>query len=211
MLYLFGSAFVLGLSGAMMPGPLLTYTIRKSLSSGWKAGFVIAAGHGLLEITLIILIFLGFDIVLQSKAAQVGIGIVGGMLLSYMGIDMLISALKNKVSIDTDAGSTRPGSMVVSSVLITAANPYFLIWWAIIGLGFMLQASRSYALLGVIVFYLGHFSADLTWYAFVSILVGKTKRFIKDKPYRIIIASLGILLIVFGVQFIWGALKNTIF
>ena len=50
MVLLYSSAFVLGLSGAMMPGPLLTYTIRKALAKGWKAGFIITAVHALLEI-----------------------------------------------------------------------------------------------------------------------------------------------------------------
>jgi threonine/homoserine/homoserine lactone efflux protein len=37
MILLFFSAFVVGLSGAMMPGSLLTYTIRKALSNGPSA------------------------------------------------------------------------------------------------------------------------------------------------------------------------------
>ena len=59
MLLLFLSAFVVGLSGAMMPGSLLTYTIRKVLSNGPRAGFMITLGHILLEFVLIIVLIFG--------------------------------------------------------------------------------------------------------------------------------------------------------
>ena len=62
-------------SGAVMPGPLLTYTIQQSLVHGTKSGFIIIIGHALLELLVITLIFLGFDILLQSSIAQIGIGV----------------------------------------------------------------------------------------------------------------------------------------
>ncbi|NLO47786.1 MAG: LysE family transporter [Clostridiales bacterium] len=208
MVLLYSSAFVLGLSGAMMPGPLLTYTIRKALAKGWKAGFIITAGHALLEIALIALIMLGFGKILQTLIAQIIIGMAGGLLLTYMGYDMLKNAIKNNISVSTEEKGTRAGSMVLSGILISASNPYFLIWWTIIGLGFILQAIGSYAYLGAVVFYLGHITADLLWYGVVSTVVGKTRKFIKDKPYRIIIASLGFILVLFGFRFIYGAVKD---
>jgi threonine/homoserine/homoserine lactone efflux protein len=207
MFFLYGSAFVVGLSGAMMPGPLLTYTIRKSFSSGWKAGFIIASGHGLLEIALIVLILLGFGKVLSTDIAQIVIGMAGGLLLTYMGFDMIRNALGSKLSVEGGDGK-HAGSMMLSGILISAANPYFLIWWAIIGLGFISQAISSYSYPGAVVFYLGHITADMLWYGIVSIIVGKTRRFIGDKPYRIIIALLGAVLVFFGFKFVYGAVKG---
>lgn len=210
MLLIFVSSFVLALSGAMMPGPLLTYTIKSALKKGWSAGLIIIAGHGLLEIALIIVIFLGFDILLQSELAQIIIGMVGGILLACMGIDMLRSSIKNKVSVNTDSGETRSGSMILTSIALSASNPYFLMWWVIIGLGFMLDANKAYGVPGVAAFYLGHFTADAAWYVLISTIVGKTRRFIKDKPYRVIIAVLGLMLVFFGMKFIYGATTGII-
>jgi threonine/homoserine/homoserine lactone efflux protein len=205
MVMLFLSAFVVGLSGAMMPGSLLTYTIRKALSSGWRAGFIIVAGHAVLELGLIIVIFLGFDLVLQSKQAQIVIGLVGGILLGYMGIDMILGSVKNKISVRMDSEGSDSGNMVVSGIVLSATNPYFLLWWAIVGLGFIMQAYESYKLAGVAVYYFGHISVDFLWYGLISILVGTTRRFLGEKPYRIIIAVLGCALIFFGLKFAYGA------
>lgn len=207
MLVLFISAFVVGLSGAMMPGSLLTYTIRKALSEGPRAGFIIVAGHAILELALVIVIFLGFDIVLQSKAAQVGIGLVGGALLAYMGYDMIRSSAKNKISIRMDSDREGSGSMIVYGAVLSATNPYFLLWWAIVGLGFIMQSYNSLGYMGAGIYYLGHIAADFGWYGLISIVVGKTRKFIKEKPYRIIIIILGAMLIFFGIKFIFGAVK----
>jgi len=201
MLFLFFSAFVVGFSGAVMPGPLLTYTIRKAMSIGPRAGFIIIAGHGILEMFLVIIIFLGFDIVLKSELSQIIIGIIGGILLAYMGIDMIVNSIKNKVSIKTDSDKSGSGNMILSSIILTATNPYFIIWWAIIGLGFIMRSYESYGVAGVAVYYFGHITADVTWYAFVSVIVGKSRRFIKETPYRIIILCLGCILVFFGIQF----------
>lgn len=207
MFLLFVSAFVVGLSGAMMPGSLLTYTIRKSLSDGPRAGFIIIAGHMLLEMVLVFGIFHGLDMVLQSRQAQVGIGLGGGVLLAYMGIDMIRSSVKNKLTVQMDSDKTGSGSMVVYGIILSATNPYFLLWWAVIALGFIMQSYNTLGYAGVVIFCLGHFAADIGWYGLVSTVVGKTRKFIKEKPYRIIIDVLGAMLIFFGIKFVWDAVN----
>jgi threonine/homoserine/homoserine lactone efflux protein len=207
MAMIFISALAVAFSGAMMPGPLLTYTIRQSLSAGPYSGFVIIAGHAILELALIILIFMGFDIILQSDSAQSVIGLVGGLLLVYMGADMVINSLKNKVKIELSNNKSKTGNMLFSGFVISAANPYFLLWWAIIGLGFLIQAYKLFGTAGVLVFFTGHILADFIWYGFVSVIVGTTRKFIKVNLYRAIIAFLGGLLIIFGGTFFYNALS----
>jgi threonine/homoserine/homoserine lactone efflux protein len=271
MLMIFLSSFVVGLSGAMMPGPLLTYTIQKTFAKGWRAGFIIIAGHAVLELCLIAVIFLGFDLVLQSNVAQIAIGLVGGVLLGYMGIDMIYGVLRNRISVNalTNSGeldntehgimeqhravyrnvayqvvgeydlvnqtiaddrvliqseaeqasaasasmgtaNTGVGGMILSGIVISAANPYFLMWWAIVGLGFIIQSYDAYGFAGAAVFYAGHISVDVLWYGLISILIGTTRRFIKEKYYRIVIVILGCALVFFGLKFAYGAIAALI-
>ena len=206
MLALYFSAFTLGLSGAVMPGPLLTSTVKQSLNKGSLAGIIIVTGHAIFEMLLIALIFLGFNVVLQSDTAQTVIGIVGGLLLLYMGADMLWSAYKNKVKVELDGGKGGSGSMAVSGFLISGASPYIYIWWAIIGLGLLLDAYKTFGVIGVIIFYLGHISSDYLWYGVISAIIGKTRKFMGQKLYRGIIAFLGLVLVYFGGSFIVKAL-----
>jgi threonine/homoserine/homoserine lactone efflux protein len=205
MFLIFISALTVGFSGSMMPGPLLTYTLKQSLSEGPRSGFVITAGHALLELVLVVLIFIGFDTVLQSPAAQIVIGITGGLLLVYMGIDMIVKSAKNKIILQDGERKPKRTNMFVSGIVISAANPYFLLWWAAIGLGFIMQSYNSLGYIGVGIYYIGHITADFIWYGAISVIVGKTRKFINVKVYRIIIIVLGCLLIFFGGRFVLDA------
>jgi threonine/homoserine/homoserine lactone efflux protein len=50
---IFFSSFIIALSGAMMPGPLLTATISESSQRGVFAGPLLIVGHGILELLLL--------------------------------------------------------------------------------------------------------------------------------------------------------------
>lgn len=206
MAVLFLSALTVGFSGAMMPGSLLTYTIEQSLQAGARAGLLITIGHALLEIGIILLIFMGLGILLQTDAAQIVIGLIGGALLIVMGIRMLLGSIRNSVKIQTGGGAARSKnwSLILSGAVISVSNPYFLLWWAAIGLGFIMQSYSTLGSAGVLVYYLGHVCADFIWYVSISAIIGKTRKFIREKPYRILIAVLGGLLLYFGMTFIWG-------
>lgn len=210
MIFIFLSALTVGFSGAMMPGSLLTYTINQSLIYGPRSGVIITLGHALLELILLILIFLGLDIFLKSSAAQIIIGILGGLLLIYMGIDMILKSIKNKVSIQLDNKKADMKNLFLSGIIVSATNPYFLLWWAVIGLGFVINSYDSLGYLGVGIYYVGHVSADFIWYGIISAIVGTTRKFIKEKPYRILIVILGCSLIFFGSSFLYNAIKSLI-
>jgi len=59
LLTIFASSFVIALSGALMPGPLLTATISESSQRGFVAGPLMIAGHAILELTLVIALLAG--------------------------------------------------------------------------------------------------------------------------------------------------------
>ena len=120
---------------------------------------------------------------------------------------MMVSALRNtlKIEINEKEGSK---NMVLSGAVISAMNPYFLIWWAIIGLGFLLTAYQSFGIWGVGAFFIGHISIDFLWYGGLSVIIGKTRRFISQNVYRVIVGALGGVLLYFGVVFFINAVKG---
>lgn len=208
MLEVFLQSLLIGYSGAIMPGSLLTYTINKSIKSGVKAGLLISLGHCILELILVILIFIGIGKYLQAPIAQLVIGIIGGIVLIFFGINMLRDIVLNRLNIDfNNESKNKSGNQVISGALISAANPYFPIWWAAIGLGLITNAYNSFGFFGVVLFYLGHIISDLTWYGFISAVISKTRNFINLKTYKTIITFLGLCLIGFGANFIIGSIK----
>ena len=89
---------------------------------------------------------------------------------------------------------------VWAGVLMSAANPYFLIWWLTIGLGYILFSAK-YGMVGVVLFYLGHILADFAWYSLVSAAVAQGRHFLSDRVYCGFLAGFGLFLFGFGGYF----------
>ena len=68
---------------------------------------------------------------------------------------------------------------------MSLANPYWVIWWAEIGLGYVTY-SIQFGLPGLISFFAGHLSADIAWYTLVSFSIAKGKKLLTDSAYRIL-------------------------
>ena len=208
MIEVFLKSILIGYSGAIMPGSLLTYTLDKSIKTGARAGFLISVGHALLELALVILIFLGIGKYLGTTVAQMIIGILGGLVLIFFGAGMLADIVKGKISIDfSKPADGNYGNIIVGGALISASNPYFIIWWAAVGLGLIMNAYNSFGIMGIVLFYFGHIMADFTWYCFISVLISKARTFINLKVYKAVIVLLGVCLVGFGLSFLIASVK----
>lgn len=211
MLEVFIQSLLIGYSGAIMPGSLLTFTIDQSLKRGAKGAMLVPLGHVLLEFVLVIAIFLGFGKYLSSTPLQITIGLLGGLLLIYLGLGMIREGLGRKLDL-APAADDHPvrGGLLISGVVLSVSNPYFLIWWTAVGLGLIISAYNLFGFVGIILFYLGHISADLTWYGFVSTLVSKTRNLFSEKAYCMLVIVLGVLLIIFGGGFLLNSVREII-
>ena len=91
---------------------------------------------------------------------------------------------------------------VASGIVVSLANPYWTIWWATIGLGYLVIGLR-FGLVGVAVFFAGHILADLAWYTLVSVGIASGRGILPDRVYRGMLALCGVVLIGFGAWFLW--------
>lgn len=197
-LFLFlASVVVISLSGIIVPGPLLAVTIAKG-PSGPHAGAWIGLGHGLVEIPLIALIALGFGTVFASRPFTVGVGLVGGAMLVYLGAGIVRSrgAL-------TAGDSDLSYHALPAGALATLVNPYFFLWWATIGAALVVKAS-AWGVPGLVLFGAVHWSCDLAWYWLVTVALARGVGGAGRLP-RAIYSCAGVLLIGFGLWFLWGA------
>lgn len=208
MLEIFMESLFIGFSGAIMPGSLLTYTVERSMQRGAKAGLLVSLGHSLLELVLVVLLYLGFGPYLSADPAQIIIGLLGGSMLLVLGGQMLKESRSGQVAIpQPTAARNGKSSILLGGALISAANPYFTLWWAVVGLGLMMKAFNRCGPAGILVFYLGHIFSDFSWYLLVAWLIGKTRTFISLKVYKALIFCLGVCLIAFGTGFFLHALR----
>jgi threonine/homoserine/homoserine lactone efflux protein len=192
------TSFIVALSGALMPGPLLTLTVGEAARRGFWAGPLIIVGHALLELALVLLLLAGVGVWLHRPLVLGLVGVVGAGMLGWMGLGLLRASRHSHLQFDPQAASGL--NPVVAGVLMSAANPYWLIWWLTIGLGYVMF-SMQYGLVGVALFFIGHILADFAWYTLVSGAVAQGRRFISDRFYRGFLAGCGVFLFAFGGYF----------
>lgn len=199
------SSFIIALSGAMMPGPLFAVTVSETPRRGWITGPVLVAGHGILELSLLLLIVSGLGSFLQMNETFIAVALVGGIFLFFMGLSMFRSL--PKLSLQNEFNRQAKGSLFLSGILLSLANPYWSFWWATIGLGYLVQ-SMEIGILGIVAFFTGHILGDLAWYSGVSLGVHKGKRILNDRLYRKIVFFCALILIGFSFYFIWKGIER---
>ncbi len=185
---IFSSSFVLALSGALMPGPVLTVTISESARRGAIVGPLIILGHGMLELLLVLALLAGLAPLLTRNEVFAFISLSGGGILLWMSYTMFRNLPGMKLNFH--ATDEKPRNLVLAGILLSIANPYWTIWWATIGIGYIVY-SIKFGLAGIIAFYTGHILADLAWYSIISLGIAKGRHFFTDAFYRRLIAFVG--------------------
>ena len=88
--------------------------------------------------------------------------------------------------------------------MLTGANPYFLVWWATVGLTLASQA-MEFGLLVLGLFALVHWLCDLIWLEMLSLVGFKGTGAFGQRSQKIVSGVCGVLLLGFGVKFVWDA------
>lgn len=192
--------FAVGLTGALMPGPMLFATIDSSLKKGWIAGPEVVFGHALLEFAIVILIVLGMASLIGSSAIS-AISVVGGFVLIVFGAITIKGA--SDASNALHSGDTIVSNPIAAGFLTSASNPYFWIWWLAAGSALVMRGLEI-SLMAAAFFVIGHWMADLGWYSLVSISFSRGKSLMSSKTYKRILILCGLFLIIFGAWFAIG-------
>lgn len=190
-----GSVVVISLSGVMMPGPVLAATIAKG-SEDRNAGLWIGLGHGVVELPLIGLIYVGLGTFFENEWTLIVIGLAGGIMLVYIGYSMLSHRRD-----ETGDEKYLPYHPVVVGIITSLSNPYFFLWWATVGV-LMVSVAAGFGAAVVIAFALLHWTCDVFWDWFVSLATHKSKALWKDNTQTIIFGICGLIMMIFGIYFI---------
>jgi len=190
---------VISLSGVMAPGPVTAAAIGMGTRSRY-AGMLIAVGHGIVEFPLMILIVLGVGRILKLPTAQIVIGLAGGAFLLIMAIQML-SGLRSAEEQKAKVAKSAP---VLTGIILSAGNPYFLLWWATVGLALATTAA-GIGIWAFAIFAIVHWLCDLVWLGVLSWASFKGSVLLGPRGMRIVLMICSVALFVFGLFFIYNA------
>jgi len=207
LLTIFGSSFVIALSGALMPGPVLTVTVSESARRGAIAGPLMILGHGILELLLVVALLTGLAPFFTRSDVFITISLIGGVILLWMAFTMFRDLPTMRLS--TDKEEQKPRNLILAGILLSIANPYWIIWWATIGIGYIVY-SIKFGILGIVVFFIGHILADFLWYTIISFGIARGRRFFTDSFYRKLIGGCAGFLVVFSCYFFYSGIERLI-
>ena len=229
---LFATSFGVGFTGALMPGPLTTLAVRETMRRGFWAGPLLAAGHSLLELVLVIGLALGLSRVLDNDSVKGGIGIAGGLFLLWMGVHIigtlpkeaprLLPPQANGPGAAAYDGSWRrrwmrslaasgrplPSTALIlgaAAILVSVSSPGFIAWWATAGT-LLVQQGLDHGVAGVASIYTGHILSDIVWLSLLALLLASSRRLMSGFVYRGVLAFCALFLLAFGAYFLSSGL-----
>lgn len=189
----------ISLSGVLAPGPITAATLAAGVRSP-HAGVMVALGHAAIEVPIMLLIVAGAGAVFELPTVNLGIGLIGGLFLLFMGGQLLLT-VRTAAIVEDQSEGRHP---FVTGLVLTAANPYFLIWWATVGLALATEAV-SYSLLGFVLFAVIHWLCDLVWLEILSFGSYKGTEVLGGRLQQAVLLVCGLMLLGFGVMFLQDA------
>jgi threonine/homoserine/homoserine lactone efflux protein len=198
---IFATSFVVGLSGALMPGPLMTVTIDYSARRGFRTGMLPLIGHAAAETAVVVALVLGLSQLIQGSLVKGTVGLVGGAVLAWMGYGMGKEAWLGKISLALAGGGPAAGpTPIATGVLVSISNPYWLLWWATVGANYVAW-SLQWGTAGLATFLGAHLLSDLAWLAFIAAVIVTGRKVLNDTIYRGLILVCGLFLVGLGLYF----------
>ncbi|MHC1610761.1 MAG: LysE family transporter [Candidatus Methanospirareceae archaeon] len=205
---LVGIGFLTGLSGALIPGPMLAYVVSDTLKKGPLSGPLTVLGHISVEILLIAAFVLGLGLTSYFLKFKSMIYVIGGIALIVMSLLIIkdgkgARSWSRESGVDNESRGMEYGynSSILGGVLFTAFNPSFIPWWVTIGYPLVLQGFEWLAMTGIVLVTIGHFLSDLTWYSFISYSFYKGTNLFLGKRYELMQLVITVFVIVLGLFF----------
>ena len=203
LLIFLGEVFVISLTGALQPGPVTATAITIGTRNRW-AGVLLALGHGIIEFPLIVVIVMGMGKYFQIPKVQIAIGLAGGAFLILMGVQTYLGL---KAGPDNKPKALH-GKPILAGIILTGSNPYFLLWWATVGLALANQAPAEWGIWAFVFFALTHWFVDLVWLHLLSWASFKGSVLLGRHGLKIVLAFCAAALFGFGIFFIYNAVIN---
>ncbi len=219
---IFTTSLLVGLTGALSPGPLTTLAVREGVRRGFWAGPALAVGHAVIELAVVVALALGLNQLLDDEPVTATIALLGGAFLVWLGVQIVRTAPRQELVIGGEAAAAAPSGrgwlrfapaegdwvgpraaagLAVSAVAVSAANPFWLLWWATVGAAYIATALDEGAA-GVAAFYGGHILSDLGWLSLIAFVLASGRRIMSGTAYRGVLMACGVFLVALGGWFL---------
>ena len=190
----FSRGIVLGLTIAAPVGPIGLLCIRRTLSHGWRAGFVSGLGAATADVCYGMLAVFGLTALTQFQRPA---AVIGGFLLLYMG-------WQTTRSIPTQTATVKPGNMYLSTLALTITNPATIL--VFIGLFSGMSGVSHLAQNDAIALVAGVGAGSALWWLTLSQLTTWLGRDITPQGMLWMNRLSGVIIFCFGIAALWSSI-----
>ncbi|AKG38164.1 MAG: LysE family transporter [Infirmifilum sp.] len=164
--------------GVVSPGPLSSSAIIGGSIHGWKYGFKAALGHMFFELPLFVLLGVGTYNFLLNPTTRRLLSIAGGFIILFFAVmflrDLLAGEHAEGKTVKTMGMAVNP---ILLGLMLTAFNPYFLVWWGTVGVKIIADINLySPGLSGMLEYYAVHVWMDYAWLSLLAYMASKGLR-----------------------------------
>ena len=189
---------IVSVSGVMAPGPLFAANVSYGLKGGAKTGIKMAIGHTIVELPLVILLGIGvFSLEIFPEFRTI-ISILGAITLFVFATLQIKTALRKE---KTKISNPKQGPLI-AGILLSALNPFFIIWWLAIGFKLISDAMILWSFGGILIMFVLHIWMDFVWLGAVSFFASKSSGILSNRNYKVLMLGISGMLVYFGITFL---------
>ena len=192
---------LLGLTAGISPGPLLTLVIAQTIKHNKQEGIKIAISPLITDLPIILLTAFLFIKVSQFDVVLAIISFAGSAFLVYLGY----GSIKTK-GLEYATSVANPGSLK-KGIVVNLLSPHPYLFWAIIGTPYVFRAYEQ-NVVSVVLFLASFYLFLVGSKVIVAILTSRSKVFLGQKSYLVIMKLLGVALIVFSIILVVEGLEH---
>jgi putative LysE/RhtB family amino acid efflux pump len=198
--------FGLGASVAAQLGPMSLLTIRSTLRNGVRVGLAIGAGIAVIDTLYAAAGAAGAAGLLTFEPVRMVAGIVGALVLAYLGAKTLHSAFRIRLGGETGEELATPRRAFVVALGATASNPLTIASWAaVFAAASTAGATEGYAVLMLLA---GVGLGSLAWMTLLTGGVSLARRHVGDRMLRVVDGLAGLGLLGFGGLLAYRTLRD---
>jgi threonine/homoserine/homoserine lactone efflux protein len=195
------AAIILGLSGGLLPGPLLTAVLTQTLRHGAREGIKIAFAPLFTDAPIIVLLVLFLGRVAHLRTLVAAIGILGALYLLMMARESWTSRPP-----DPTVATSSPRSLV-RGALVNFMNPNVYIFWLTVGVPTLTKAWAATPLAAVtfiVVFFVCLIGSKIA----IVLVVARSRERLAGRWYRVSMRVLAVMLVVYAALMVRDAVRT---
>ena len=191
---------LLGLTSGLSPGPLLTLVLTQTIRHNRAEGIKVALSPLITDFPIILITVLILGRLAQFDIFLAIISFIGAIFLAYLGVESLRTKKLNFDVKESKSGSLKKG--IIANLL----NPSPYLFWATVGTPLMFKAYKT-DLLTSILFMISFYVFLIGSKIVVAFLVDRSKQFINQRIYLVLMKSLGIALLIFSLILLYDGIR----